>query len=199
MALIDCSECSKQVSDKATSCPNCGAPTKLKAENRKQTLEEKKRPLVRPVFLVLAAIAAILVWRSFNSESTAPASEGLSGLIRKPNKVVNEKIELDEGQYMFYSLLLEKNARVQVQVSASPRKVDVVFLSQSELEVYRDVLNGPPGKTFSYLPSLSSENVLRMDKSFEVSAGSWAIVIRRPNESILFTDKTAAEIIVTIY
>ena len=26
MALISCSECSKEVSDKASSCPNCGAP-----------------------------------------------------------------------------------------------------------------------------------------------------------------------------
>jgi len=26
MALISCSECGKEVSDKAASCPNCGAP-----------------------------------------------------------------------------------------------------------------------------------------------------------------------------
>jgi len=26
MALIECSECSKEVSDKAGSCPHCGAP-----------------------------------------------------------------------------------------------------------------------------------------------------------------------------
>jgi hypothetical protein len=26
MALIKCSECGKDVSDKATACPNCGAP-----------------------------------------------------------------------------------------------------------------------------------------------------------------------------
>ena len=26
MALISCSECGKQVSDKAKACPNCGAP-----------------------------------------------------------------------------------------------------------------------------------------------------------------------------
>lgn len=28
MALIKCSECGKEVSDKAASCPNCGAPIK---------------------------------------------------------------------------------------------------------------------------------------------------------------------------
>ena len=26
MALINCSECGHQVSDKATTCPNCGCP-----------------------------------------------------------------------------------------------------------------------------------------------------------------------------
>ena len=38
MALIKCSECGKEVSDKATACPNCGAPpsgvkTRLGGEN----------------------------------------------------------------------------------------------------------------------------------------------------------------------
>ena len=26
MALVDCSECGKQISDKASSCPHCGSP-----------------------------------------------------------------------------------------------------------------------------------------------------------------------------
>lgn len=29
MSLITCSECGKEISDKATTCPNCGAPTEL--------------------------------------------------------------------------------------------------------------------------------------------------------------------------
>lgn len=29
MALIACSECGKEISDKAASCPTCGAPTAL--------------------------------------------------------------------------------------------------------------------------------------------------------------------------
>ena len=30
MALISCAECGKEVSDKASSCPNCGAPISSK-------------------------------------------------------------------------------------------------------------------------------------------------------------------------
>ena len=36
MALINCEECKKEVSDKAASCPNCGAP--LQATTAKQSL-----------------------------------------------------------------------------------------------------------------------------------------------------------------
>ena len=32
MALIDCVECRKQVSDKAKNCPNCGYPINSKSE-----------------------------------------------------------------------------------------------------------------------------------------------------------------------
>ena len=46
MALIKCSECGKEISDKATTCPNCGSPTvssekakKLKEEEIKKTQE----------------------------------------------------------------------------------------------------------------------------------------------------------------
>ena len=34
MALINCSECGKEISDKASNCPNCGCPVeKMDAEN----------------------------------------------------------------------------------------------------------------------------------------------------------------------
>ena len=38
MALIYCSECGKQVSDKASSCPNCGNPTVIQSINHTPSL-----------------------------------------------------------------------------------------------------------------------------------------------------------------
>tara|TARA_B100000579_G_scaffold173244_1_gene141217 strand:+ start:475 stop:777 length:303 start_codon:yes stop_codon:yes gene_type:complete len=45
MSLIKCSECGKEISDKATTCPNCGCPTvafekakKIKEGNREQVV-----------------------------------------------------------------------------------------------------------------------------------------------------------------
>ena len=41
--LIKCNECGKEISDKATSCPNCGAPVKIEknAEEIEKEIAEK--------------------------------------------------------------------------------------------------------------------------------------------------------------
>ena len=46
MALVTCSECSNQVSDKADSCPGCGAPVGRSAEAKKPTGLFSKRERV---------------------------------------------------------------------------------------------------------------------------------------------------------
>ncbi len=42
MALIKCNECGKDVSEKAESCPNCGAPVEVKAKSFRLSKSEKK-------------------------------------------------------------------------------------------------------------------------------------------------------------
>jgi len=41
MPLIKCQECGKEISDQATACPNCGAPTKYGQKDAKK--ERRKR------------------------------------------------------------------------------------------------------------------------------------------------------------
>lgn len=49
MALINCSECGKEVSDRALSCPHCGNPL---GENRAQAGESETQPFyVEPVLV----------------------------------------------------------------------------------------------------------------------------------------------------
>ena len=43
MALINCSECNNQISDKAPTCPNCGAPNQVK----EQPAQQQAPPQVR--------------------------------------------------------------------------------------------------------------------------------------------------------
>ena len=48
MALIQCYECSKQISDKAISCPNCGAPTNLDS-NKNHGLRKEESQLEKNI------------------------------------------------------------------------------------------------------------------------------------------------------
>lgn len=48
MALIQCYECSKQISDKAISCPNCGAPTNLDS-NKNHGLRKEEYQLEKNI------------------------------------------------------------------------------------------------------------------------------------------------------
>ena len=42
MALIKCYECSREISDKAPACPQCGAPKKKSSAPKKKATPERK-------------------------------------------------------------------------------------------------------------------------------------------------------------
>lgn len=85
MALINCSECGKEISDKAITCPNCGYPInvesdKLLNELKKQAIENKKEKEKTKftVFLWCAIICSIVCviltfWLSNNGVNFASA------------------------------------------------------------------------------------------------------------------------------
>ena len=59
MPLISCDECGKEISNKATSCPYCGAPTKWgKKETKKE--RRKKRGNVQGAGCLLIILSIIL-------------------------------------------------------------------------------------------------------------------------------------------
>ena len=59
MTLIKCSECGKEVSDKATNCPNCGAPVN-RTNIDKEITAGKKVAIFCIVILLIAIICAFV-------------------------------------------------------------------------------------------------------------------------------------------
>lgn len=63
MALINCPECGKEISDKAASCPHCGYPLPSKdASQLEEARRKDKQALVKIGALLLIGIAAILAF-----------------------------------------------------------------------------------------------------------------------------------------
>jgi uncharacterized membrane protein YvbJ len=59
MPLIKCKECGKEISDQATACPNCGAPTQYGQEDEKKE-RRKKRGNVQGAGCLIIILALIL-------------------------------------------------------------------------------------------------------------------------------------------
>lgn len=74
MALIKCNECGKEISDKASACPNCACPIETKQENIKDykelTREEqsalisymKDRGVLHSTTETVFCIIALILW-----------------------------------------------------------------------------------------------------------------------------------------
>lgn len=59
MALIKCKECAKEISDKATTCPNCGAPTNSKVFNANIDVNTKINNK-QAIYIIMGIIALII-------------------------------------------------------------------------------------------------------------------------------------------
>lgn len=63
MALIKCSECGKEISDQATVCPNCGAPTHVETkatETPKKPKKEKKKGSCLGAILIVVGVLILI-------------------------------------------------------------------------------------------------------------------------------------------
>lgn len=85
MALIKCPECGKEISDKTSSCPNCGYPIK-----KKITFTHKK--IIVPIVIVALAVIVIFIV-SFGGNNklirNAKWDESLNSVLKREQKNVS--------------------------------------------------------------------------------------------------------------
>ena len=204
MALIKCSECGREVSDKAPACPQCGAPIDSGKDIAAIAAMDgpPPKPRTRPAFIVLGLVVVaglFLAYRAATNDKAAPASAGLGGILRQPQKLASERFELKEGEAKMLTFTLRSDARVEVKVTAQPKNVDVMLMTAEDLEKYKKAKGKLFGGQYTYRQNLSRQGVLTMNETETLPAGTWAIVVQRPNESLLFGDNTVANLDVTLY
>jgi len=64
MALINCNECKKEISDKAATCPHCGAPVPKKKPNAK---------MAAIVWIIILGVGSIWLFSGKDPKPAAPA------------------------------------------------------------------------------------------------------------------------------
>jgi hypothetical protein len=206
MALIECSECSRQVSDKAPACPGCGAPVSraravVPEVSRIQpaATPRKRSQWFWPLVAGLVALG-VLMYRNVANSPSIPSPPPTPGwMLRQPQKVVSEKIGLKEGQAMMYTFTLRSESKVEVKISANPKNVDVMLMTAADLAAYKQARGKLFGGHYSYRKALSRQGILEMTEAEVLPSGEWAIVVQRPDEDALFKHDTSASVDVTVY
>src|SRR5262245_23567061 len=117
MALVNCPECERQISDQAPSCPQCGVPRRNKDASVKAAKPVKSgNSLTTKILAVVIIVMAFGVWwailRSRLSNQAAPPSAGLAAALRQPVTMVDEKMQLREGEFKTYAFSLRSDARI---------------------------------------------------------------------------------------
>lgn len=87
MALVQCWECGRDVSDAATACPHCGAPQNAAAADAQTTAEadeppSKTCPFCHERFPVAAEVCrACGAWYGYSKATYSPRISGAIGLV----------------------------------------------------------------------------------------------------------------------
>lgn len=207
MALVKCGECSNEVSDKATTCPKCGAPVVVMAAVTTPPAEAPRPAQATPAQAVIAVPPAKkgqspqrriltigvllgLVWLIFKLGT----GSSLAGALRGPETIFNETVEVEEGGARGYGFMLPTSRRVDVEVKASPKKVNVMLMTEAQWEKYQKVKGNLFGGEYEFKQALSHTDVLAWTGTDILPAGQWRVVIERPREAVIFTKATSAAV-----
>ena len=98
MALVKCTECGHEVSDKASACPYCGCPIEKNNEELSDTMVEDEPKFRKPWFWVLAAmLLCLIVGGLFLILNNSKGGENETTANEKAQ--VDSEPEKEEGEY----------------------------------------------------------------------------------------------------
>lgn len=132
MALIKCKECNEQISDKASSCPKCGAPVNTRRKGPSGCMM---------VFLIALGVTGMLVWiSSLDShnkiESTVLASK------EEANQITQEQ---SKNETVLPSNIHEENWHSQTEENGISGKKEYYLINVSTNSVDFDFPYNEPG------------------------------------------------------
>jgi len=208
MALVKCVECGNEVSDKATACPKCGAPPSPPASTaspagavQSGTVPASSAPKRRSPFVTVGRffLWAFILGGAWLIYRLALPGRSVEALVRGPQTIVDERVQLHEGDARGYGFSLPSARKVDVQVSANPKDINVWLMTESQWGTYQKVHGNLTGGRFEYMQGLSRAKILSWSGTDVLPQGSWRIVVERPREAVLFGDATNANVKIVGY
>lgn len=107
MALINCKECGKEISDTSKVCVHCGAKTEKAKKIRKKVIVI----IIIIILLILLSIASIFIIKKLNNKTNLSASEVVEFLQRKGYEF--EATKFNDTTYTTYYIYVD-NAKEKI-------------------------------------------------------------------------------------
>lgn len=169
MALINCSECGKEISDKATTCPNCGAPTKkdtVYVERPAGQIKPQPKKKSNKGVIIGIVIAVILLIGLFGgSEESEQSTESKNTNIVEEEKEV-EKVKEVEVSEVKKEEVKEKTEKTLYYVGDiyEDRDIKMTYLNAYEFTDFND-FNQPKDGYIVICAEFEVENISDSDQT----------------------------------
>jgi hypothetical protein len=145
-------------------------------------------------FIVLVLILLGLVYKASSMTGTSPLAA-----VAGPQQLLKKHDILKEGEYLDFPLSNSRNRKVEVTISAGPKKVNLVTMDDGNFLAWKNAKGSLTGGAYKYIPALSTKDTTSATREGVLPEGSWHIVVERPRESIVFTEQTSVDVVVLGY
>lgn len=132
MALVNCKECGEQISDKASSCPKCGAPVNSRRKGPSGCMM---------VFLIALGVTGMLVWISSMDSQNKSETTVLDSKV-KPKQITKET---PKDEVALPPDIHEENWHSQTDVNSISGKKEYYLINVSTNSVDFDFPYNEPG------------------------------------------------------
>jgi hypothetical protein len=123
---------------------------------------------------------------------------GLLSTFSGPQQLYKQRKVLKEGQYFDVVLRNERPRRITVELSASPKNVNLLTLDDGNFLAWKNAQSISGGQ-FKYNAQLTSRGTIGTKNDGLLGEGTWHVVVQRPRESLVFTDDTTVDVSIIGY
>ncbi|HEY4242194.1 MAG TPA: hypothetical protein VGM88_20395 [Kofleriaceae bacterium] len=73
---------------------------------------------------------------------------------------------------------------------------NVYLMDDTDLEEYKSAIGKLRGGEYHYIPALSTKGVSSWQQEALLPSGHYTVVVERPREALVFTNKTSAHVVI---
>ena len=199
MALIKCVECGREISDKASSCPNCGAPVAAQNGVVDETKESKyapktKKPLNKAVLITsigwILVLACLILVILIVHKTPAPVT-----LIDEPVTLIDEIENLPANSLKTLPFTLPYSGTVNIIASVvNGNNIDFEVINQDQ----KDFDNLKSGTPYGANPNFSATKSRYYKRSHAMDAGNYYLLLRDKTLGILSSPASDVRVLVRL-